>query len=146
MASKHSRHLAIIFFGHHLTTRKSPIMMRWMKTDFFRWISKNWKKNLFQYCKIRIEQSIKHPSQYGWNKLHLYPVVNASSTGMNLVDSVTRYKFGTKEPGIKYLKESIKKFNSNQLLWFQHICSMKKIIIHINEFTQLQQWIQDVQH
>ena len=34
--------------------------------------------------------------------------MNASSTGINLVDSVAKYKFGTKEPGIKYLKEGIK--------------------------------------
>ena len=35
-----------------------------------------------------------------------YPVVNASSTGMNLVDNVAMYKFATNEPGIIYLKES----------------------------------------
>ena len=35
-----------------------------------------------------------------------YPVVNASSTGKNLVDNVAMYKFATNEPGIRYLKES----------------------------------------
>ena len=37
-----------------------------------------------------------------------YPVVNASSTGINLVDKVAIYKSEIKAPGIKYLK--IKRF------------------------------------
>lgn len=33
-----------------------------------------------------------------------YPVVNASSTGINLVDNVAIYKSEMKAPGIRYLK------------------------------------------
>ena len=33
-----------------------------------------------------------------------YPVVNASSTGINLVDNVAIYKSEIKAPGIRYLK------------------------------------------
>ena len=31
-----------------------------------------------------------------------YPVVKASSTGINLVDNEAKYKLGTKFPGSKY--------------------------------------------
>ena len=33
-----------------------------------------------------------------------YPVVNASSTGINLVDNVAIYKSEIKAPGIRYLE------------------------------------------
>ena len=60
--------------------------------------------------------------------------MNASSTGINLVDSVAKYKFGTKEPGIKYLKESIK------IIQFQSTF-MTSIYMFYEENNNTHQWI-----